>query len=212
MVSGINGRALAVTGIGALLVWSGIKGWSVLGTIGDLVTGKQPNQPVAYPLPGTPAGAIGKIPSDGSAGGIGKIPRGSAGELAAIGMQYIGHAYKFGGAPGADGSKPWDCSSFVNYVVGVKGGLAIPGNKPGRYKGTTHGPASGVWAVWTGMKTIKRSDVQAGDIVVWVGHIGLAISNTQVVNALNPSSKTRVSNIDSIKARGPIVRYGRLVT
>lgn len=211
MASELNGRALAVTGIGALLVWSGIKGWSVLGTIGDLVTGQQPNQSVAYPLSAgnQSAGAVG---SPGSAGGVGVIPRGTNADLAAIGLQYIGHAYKFGGAPGRNGENPWDCSSFVNYVVGVKAGRAIPGNKPGKYTGTTHGPPSATWAAWSGMKTIKRSEVEAGDIVVWLGHIGLAISNAQVVNALNPSSKTRISTIDAVKARGPIVRCGRLVT
>lgn len=211
MASGLNGRALAVTGIGALLVWSGIKGWSVLGTIGDLVTGQQPNQPVAYPLPGTSAGALGKLP-DGSAGGVGIVPRGENAQLASIGMEYIGHAYKFGGAPGRNAQNPWDCSSFVNYVVAVRGGRAIPGNKPGKYTGTTHGPPSAAWATWAGMKTIKRSEVQAGDIVVWLGHIGLAISNSQVVNALNPTNKTKISSIDSVHARGPIVRYGRLVS
>jgi hypothetical protein len=200
MASGINGRALAVTGIGALFVWSGIKGWSVLGTIGDLVTGNQPNQLVSTPLAiVSSAGAVGRGESAGSATG-----------LAAIGLQYIGHAYRFGGAPGKNGENPWDCSSFVNYVVAVKGGLAIPGNGAGKYTGAVHGPPTGAWATWSGMQTIKRSEVQAGDIVVWLGHMGLAISNTEVVNALNSQSKTRVSNIDSVHARGPIVRCGRL--
>jgi cell wall-associated NlpC family hydrolase len=194
-----NGRALAAVSIGVLFVWSGIKGWSVLGTIGDIVTGKKPNQLVSYPL------TLGGSPDESSSPLVG----GATG-VAAIGLQYIGHAYKFGGAPGRDGTKPWDCSSFVNYVVGVKARMAIPGNAPGRYTGTSHGPPTGSWAVWSGMRTIKRSEVQSGDIILWLGHMGIAINNSEVVNALNPKSGTKITNIDKGVGRGPLVRCGRL--
>src|ERR1700755_1370504 len=154
----LNGRALTAMGLESPLVWSGIKGWSVLATIGDVITGSKPNAPVSYPL---------------SIGGNSASGTGSASGIAGIAQQYVGHAYLFGGAPGKDGSKPWDCSSFVNYVVGVKANLAIPGNGPGQYDGTTHGPTTGVWAIWTGMSSVKRADVQAGDIIVWGTHMGI---------------------------------------
>ena len=197
----LNGRALAATSIGVLFVWSGIKGWSVLGTIGDIITGKKPRQTVTNPLQ-----LAGKTTTVEGVSGIGPAPSG----IAAIGLQYIGHPYQFGGAPGKNAQNPWDCSSFVNYVVGVKAGMAIPGNPPGRYDGTTHGPPTGVWAAWTAMDTIKRSQVQAGDIILWLGHMGIAINNAEVVNALNPKSKTRVTNINQGVGRGPLVRCGRL--
>lgn len=190
-----NGRALTATSIGILFIWSGIKGWSVLGTIGDTISGKKPAQSVAYPLQ-TPKATQ----------GIGDAPGGIAG----IALQYVGHAYHFGGAPGRDGSKPWDCSSFVNYVVGVKAGMAIPGNGPGKYTGTTHGPPTGAWSAWSGMTTIKRSEVQAGDILLWFGHMGIATSNTAMISALNPKLGTKTQNIDSGVGRGPLMRIGRL--
>jgi cell wall-associated NlpC family hydrolase len=199
----MNGRALAATSIGVLFVWSGIKGWSVLGTIGDVITGKKPSQTVAYPLQ-----VAGKKLVQGGDSGFG--PATPSGGIASIGMQYIGHAYRFGGAPGRNAQNPWDCSSFVNYVVGVKARMAIPGNPPGRYTGTTHGPPTAVWASWTGMDTIKRSEVQAGDIILWLGHMGIAINNAEVVNALNPRDKTKVTNINQGVGRGPLVRCGRL--
>ena len=193
----LNGRALFVTGAGVLFVWSGMRGWSVLATIGDVITGKKPNEPVSIPL-STPGNAGAN--STGGAGSSG---------LVGIAMQYVGHAYLFGGAPGKDGSKPWDCSSFVNYVVGVKAGLAIPGNAPGRYDGTSHGPTTGVWAIWTGMTSVSRANVQPGDIIVWGSHMGIATSNSQYISAHSPAERTTVTNIPT-SGLGPIVRIGRL--
>jgi len=195
-----NGRALAATSFGILLVWSGVKGWSVLGTIGDVITGKKPDQPVAYPL------NIAAKTVPGATQGIGDAPSGIAG----IAMQYVGHAYRYGGAPGRNGQNPWDCSSFVNYVVGVKAGMAIPGNKPGRYTGASHGPPTGMWAAWSGMSTVKRADVQAGDILLWVGHMGIATGHDSMISALNPRIGTKTQPIDSGVGRGPLVRIGRL--
>jgi cell wall-associated NlpC family hydrolase len=195
----LNGRALFVTGTGVLFVWSGIRGWSVLGTIGDAITGNRPNQPVSYPLSIAPKGgdAAGTVPSSG------------AGGIAGIALQYQGHAYRFGGAPGKDGSKPWDCSSFVNFVVAIKAGMAIPGNKPGQYNGSSHGPTTGVWAVWTGMATVSRSDVQAGDILVWGSHMGIATDNSHYISAHSPAKGTTVTGIPT-SGLGPLVRIGRL--
>lgn len=194
----LNGRALFVAGTGVLFVWSGIRGWSILGTLGDAITGKRPNQPVLYPL------AIG--PKDSASAGA--SPTNASG-IVAIAEQYIGHAYLFGGAPGKDGSQPWDCSSFVNFVVAVKAGKAIPGNAPGKYDGTSHGPPTGMWAVWTGMDTVSRANVQAGDILVWGGHMGIATSNAEYISAHSPAEKTTITKIPT-SGLGPLIRIGRL--
>lgn len=194
----INGRALAVASTGVLFIWSGVRGWSVLATIGDIVTGKKPNEPVLYPLEVGPKGSTGTATGTGTTTG-----------LAGIATQYVGHAYVFGGAPGKDGSRPWDCSSFVNWIVSVKAGLAIPGYGPGKYDGSTHGPTTTQWAIWTGMGTVTRANVQAGDILVWPGHMGIATSNSQYVSAHSPAEGTTVTNIPT-SGLGPLVRIGRL--
>lgn len=195
----LNGRALTAVGIGSVLIWSGVRGWSVLATIGDLITGKKPQQSVAYPLE-----------IAGEKAGPPTSDTGTVSGIAGIALQYVGHAYRFGGAPGRNAENPWDCSSFVNYVVGVRAKRAIPGNAPGKYTGTTHGPPTGVWAAWSGMTTIKRSEVQAGDILLWLGHMGIATSNTGMISALNPKAGTKTQQIDSGVGRGPLVRIGRL--
>jgi cell wall-associated NlpC family hydrolase len=188
----LNGKAVIAVFLGVTFVWSGIKGWSVLGTLGDLIKGQKPAQSNDLPL--------------GGVGTAGLAPAG-VGSFAQAGLQYVGHAYSFGGAPKRDGSGAWDCSSFVNYVVGVRGGLSIPGYKAGGYDGSSHGPTTVQWASWPGLVNVPREAVTTNDIIVWTGHMGIAISNTQFVSALNPDDKTAIRNIDG--GGVGLLRYGR---
>jgi hypothetical protein len=119
--------------------------------------------------------------------------------LATIALQDIGFPYVFGGDHASGG---WDCSSAVNWWVS-KAGYKVPGGM--RYDGTSHGPPSAAYIGWTGAKTIPNSQVQAGDILVWpgagaLGHIGVAISDTEMVSALNPTMGTAKSSISNTKA------------
>jgi cell wall-associated NlpC family hydrolase len=193
----VNGRALTATAIGTLFIWSGVKGWSILGSIGDLVSGKVPSQPVINPL---------QLANDsGASQGLGDAPSG----LAGIATQYIGHAYRYGGSPGPDGNGKWDCSSFMNFVIGIKAGRAIPGYSAGKYNGKVHGPTTAQWALWNGMSTISRSQVTAGDILVWGAHMGMATSNTSYISAHSPKLGTTITAIPK-SGLGPLVRIGRL--
>ena len=65
--------------------------------------------------------------------------------IAQAAIAAIGHCYAWGGAPGKDGAACWDCSSAVNFWVGVEAGAAIPGYPPGGYDGTVHGPSTLGW-------------------------------------------------------------------
>lgn len=185
-----NGKGLAAVGIGAVLVWSGIKGFSVLGTIRDLISGNRPQEtPDATMVANTLSSVTG---------------------LAGIAQAYAGHAYKFGGAPGRNGQNPWDCSSFVNFCVGIKMGRAIPGYKAGTYDGSIHGPATGQWGVWPGLGHLESPDlVQAGDIIVWLNHMGIAVDNQHMISALNAKEGTKVTPIAGY-GNGPLLAYGRL--
>jgi len=196
----LNGKALTAVSIGMLFVWSGIKGWSIVGTAGDLITGVKPQQ-VAMPLTNADASAASSPEAGiGVAGG---------GDIVSAAMAGQGHAYRFGGAPVLNVANPLDCSIFVNWTLSVKLGRRIPGYGPGQYKGTVHGPPTGTWAVWDGLQRVSRNNLAPGDIIVWLGHMGIAISNTQMISALNPKLGTRVGQIEGA-ARGPIVTMGRL--
>jgi cell wall-associated NlpC family hydrolase len=201
---GIDGKALTTIGVGIVFAWSGVKGWNVLNTLGDLVAGRTPSGTNALPLTNdtsTSGRAIPQTVGPGSA---------SNQSLATLALSYVGHAYSYGGRPGADGTGAWDCSSFVNYLVGVKLGWAIPGYGPGKYDGKSHGPTTIQWGSWdAGMRRITRQEVGAGDIIVWFGHMGVALSNNTMVSALNARVGTATSAIEGY-GNGPVLMYGRI--
>lgn len=202
---GTNGKAYTLVGVGVLFAWSGIKGWSILQTIQDIVQGHPPTQTNVHPIVST-----GPISTSGNSQTVpGATVTNNA--VADDAQLYKGHIYKFGGAPGRDGKNPWDCSSFVNWVVGRDLGMPIPGYAAGKYDGSVHGPPTTSWGVWSGLSHIKRADVQAGDIIVWALHMGIAISNKQMISATGPDGtpSTVVGDIDS-GGNGPILAYGRL--
>lgn len=131
-------------------------------------------------------------------------------DIGQVAAQYVGHAYRFGGAPGPNGTNPWDCSSMVNWIVGTKLGHAIPGYGPGKYQGTVHGPATGQWGIWTaGLQRLNRNEVASGDIIVWADHMGIALDNGHMISAHSPEITTTVTPIDG-HGNGPLMIYGRL--
>lgn len=196
----INGIAITSVAIGSLLIWSGVKGWNLLNTAGELITGKVPSgsnvNQLSYAELNLSAVTLGGTPATGSA-------------IADDALKYTGHAYSFGGAPGKNGQNPWDCSSFVNWVIGHDFKHAIPGYGSGQYDGSVHGPPTGSWAIWPGLQHITASQVQAGDLIVWAGHMGIATSNTEMISALNSKLGTIVSSIAGF-GNGPLLAYGRL--
>ena len=198
----INGRALAAVAVGTIFVWSGVRGWSILATIGSVVQGKAPSATPIAPLtvPGLPPG---ETPDNG----VIIAPTGGQGAaIAAEGQRWVGHPYRFGGSPGMDGKGFWDCSSFCNFIYGIKFGLPLPGYGPGKYRGNVHGPPTMAWNVWPGLTNVSREQVQAGDVILWIGHMGIAISNSHMVHAPNPK---RGTVIDRIEVEGKPVRMGR---
>lgn len=191
----INGRAIAAIGAGVAFCYSGITGRSILQSIQAIIQGKSPTTVAnTTPIQGTgnpnaqaqPAGNI-------SGGGV----NGSA--LANMALANVGHAYLYGGAPGPNGSNPWDCSSAVSWWIGHQMSHAIPGGSWAAVtaNGSQHGPATGSYNSWSGAKVIPRSQLGAGDLCCWDTHIGIALNNTQMVSALNPSLGTAVTGVEN---------------
>jgi cell wall-associated NlpC family hydrolase len=179
----ISGPALGSIAAGGLLVFAGIKGYSILTTIRDLIQGKTP-------VSQTQVNAI-----TGQAGSGGApVSAQTSSSIANDALSYQGHCYSFGGAPGTSGTGCWDCSSFVNWVLGHDLGLPIPGVRAGAYDGSSHGPTTLEYLVWG--SAVSRANVAAGDLCVWQTHMGIAISNSQLVAAETPSQGTAVATID----------------
>jgi cell wall-associated NlpC family hydrolase len=140
---------------------------------------------------GAVAGQVNKFASANSlaTGGTG------TNAIAADAQKYVGEGYVWGGNAAQPGQ--WDCSSFVSYVLGHDLGLTLPGGRwgdPG-FPPNSHGPTTGSYLLYGG--PINRGSVQAGDLVVWSSHIGIAISNSQIISARDPQEGTGVSGIDA---------------
>lgn len=208
----VKGTYLAIAGTGAIILWSGLRGKSWTDVLRQVVAGKNPASsanvnPIANPQfqstgTGNPS-ATGETP-----GVIAGSVNGTA--IANDAMKYVGHPYLYGGAPGPSGQNPWDCSSFVNWVLNHDMISPIPGYSGRQWNPSTHGPATGSYIVWTGAHTISRANVDAGVLCVWETHIGIAINNTQMVSALNEHLGTEVTGIESGGPSGEVLVCRRL--
>jgi cell wall-associated NlpC family hydrolase len=138
---------------------------------------------------GAVAGQVGKFAANATKSGTG-----SGNAIVTAAQKYIGQGYVWGGNAAQPGQ--WDCSSFVSYVLGHDLGLPLPGGHwgdPG-FPPNSHGPTTGSYLLYG--TPVDRATVQAGDLVVWSSHIGIAISNTQIISARDPQEGTGVSSID----------------
>ena len=197
-----------IAGGGAIFLWSAIEGKSWSTVLRNIISGKSPQSAAnvnaitagAAPLAGgtgNPSAAV----SDGGAIGGGTIT-GQA--LANEAMTGQGHAYLYGGAPGPNGTNPWDCSSACNWWQ-TRVGLPIPG---GAWNPSTHGPATGSYLSWG--SGISSGQVGAGDLCVWATHMGVAINNTQMISALDPALGTAVTGILAGGPPGETVSFRRV--
>lgn len=187
----VDGMALAATAAGSLFVYAGIKGISVPAALQAIVSGKSPaTVPKSYAID-SPV----EIPSSGSTpGGVGGGTA-SGQAIANDAMKYQGAGYNYGGR--ADKPGNWDCSSFVSYVLGKDFSYTLPGGGhfgASGYPPNDHGPTTTEYASFG--KQISRSEVGAGDLVVWPDHIGIAINNQTMISAQDQKLGTGTAGID----------------
>lgn len=181
----INGMALGALGIGAVVLYSGVTGKSPLAITQNIITGKSPS--AVLPTQQIVSNSASAYANQSSQ------PTSDPGGLAGIAIQDVGHAYQYGGAPGINGTNPWDCSSACNWWAGKKAGLVIPYDNP--YTGIDHGPATGSWFFFGSMYNGSRTAPDAGIIIVWTSHMGISLGNGNICSALNPGLGTRVTSI-----------------
>ena len=181
----IKGGYLLLAGIGGVVAWSGLRGkaWSTVAT--DLIRGKPPTTaPTVNLISGSSA--------SGSGGGNGFGGSGNSGSLVAWARDNMHrYHYVFGGAPKLG---TVDCSSYMNEGA-VSVGLPIP-KFPPFMRGNAHGPATFQWRLTTIMRTVPESQAQAGDLIIWLTHMGVLTDNGKnMVSALNPQDGIRETPI-----------------
>lgn len=162
-----------------------------------------PVNDIATPVTGVigPGGSFGRS-STGVGGGV--LATTGRESIAAAAQKYVGAGYVWGGDASQIGK--WDCSSFVSYVLGHDEGLPLPGGHwgdPGMPP-HAHGPTTVTYHLYG--SAINRSDVGGGDLIVWPGHIGIAISNKQMVSARNPRDGVGIDNFDTFESDVPVYR------
>lgn len=108
-------------------------------------------------------------------------PSGSNGSaVVSYASQYVGNSYSYGGSSLTNGT---DCSGFVMSVYSAFG-VSLPHS------------SSGMRSVGTGVST---SEMQAGDIVCYNGHVGIYTGNGTIVNALNKKSGITYTDVNYAK-------------
>lgn len=169
-----------------MLLWSGITNAGVLSTVQTLVTGHAP-------VPGQPQASIlgGKNVSYTNAGLTTTSPGGSNSNsaIASDALKYVGTRYVWGGHDPSG----WDCYGFLTYVLHHDLGYNLPNN--------THSGYLEMLA-WSGAHAIPKAQVQAGDLIIWPTHCGIAVSSTEMISAENPSKGTIVN---TFAGGGPLV-------
>lgn len=195
--NGISGLAVALATAGGFLVVAGIKDIPILDGLRQIIQGRVPTGSPPRRLltslgdavtgsPGTVAGDLGA-----AVGGTGAGAGDLGARIAADAQRYLGTRYQFGGHDPTG----FDCSGLVTYVLHHDLGLSLPNN--------IHTVAH-LFLTWSGARTIPRSQQQAGDLVCWAGHIGIAVDNKRMINAPTVGDVVKISNVWSVPP--PVIR------
>lgn len=105
----------------------------------------------------------------------------SVSALISIAKSKLGARYVYG----AKGPSSFDCSGFVYWVLNKSGVRQSYMTSYGWSKNTKYKKI-------TGMSSIKK-----GDIIVFNGHVGIALGGNQMIDASSGSGKVRITNITS---------------
>jgi cell wall-associated NlpC family hydrolase len=169
---GVSGSAVALSAGGALLVYAGLRGQQPLEALRGVLTGRVEPVPAGKPVdvPGAQDGAGASRTSIAVPGAVGRAVD--------IALQQVGKPYRWGGV----GPNSFDCSGLISYAYN-HAGIRI-----GRL--TSLG-----FAVSPKFRKISRNDVQAGDVLYKPGHVALAISNSQLVEAPRTGIPVRTREI-----------------
>lgn len=198
----VNGKSVALTAVGGVLLWSGVTGTQISTAFRDVVSGEKLTQDQE------PISGAGDSGSDtGSSGSAGSSA------VASDALKYAGSSYVWGGAPGTTPGvdNGTDCSGFVNMVVGRDLGGAIPGYAAGSYTGSTHGPTTLLWLAWTGCTTISSTDIQPGDLACWQTHMGIYTDDgSTIISALDTQSGVVAMNVADAAPPGEVLFIRRL--
>lgn len=185
---GISGVAVALATAGGVLVYAGFQNQNPLQALKDITSGKTRsltpsgvsfvNDPTTI---GQGGGGIVQADFGGTASGVG-------GRIAAAAMNHRDEKYSQ--------ARRWqkgysDCSSFVGKAL-KDAGIEPPG-----------GSVTGSYMTWSKLRTVSRSQIQAGDILVSPGHVAIALSSGQAIGQQSSRTNVKVDTVANIMWGNP---------
>jgi len=181
--AGIPGLGVVLAAAGAYLIYAGVKNVPFVDGLRGLLKGSLPTGTPTEPtqLPDWLNPLAGGDSSTGNGGA-------AAGGGTALGLKVAMYAKQYQGVPyrwGGNTPAGWDCSGFVTWCLVHNGVGNLPSSRP----------TAAQYLVWKGATTIPRDQAAAGDLCCWGGHIGIAVSNTDMINAPTAGIPTRIQKI-----------------
>lgn len=205
---GIAGLAVVLAAAGGILMFAGMRKAPLTDTVRSLLKGDVPDRPTKTSGASTAAaqaalasGMSSTVSGAYSGGGgvtqtsTGTVGSGPHPEVARKALTQLGVPYIWGGST----PKGFDCSGLVQWTLEGLGYTNVP-----RVTGTQQ--------IWKNLRTIPRSQMAAGDLVFWPGHVAIAINSTQVVHAPRPGSVVRVAPVDEAGPAGYTPTVKRIVS
>jgi murein DD-endopeptidase len=141
------------------------------------------------------AGSAGVATKPGEVSSAKQVPASIAERAAAIALQQVGTAYRYGGAsPGG-----FDCSGLVHYSY------RVAGRKLPRTTGQ----------LWDSVGTVAYADLQVGDLLFFrfdgkLSHVGIYVGDEQFVHAPSTGKRVSVDSLDAEFYRRALMRGGRV--
>lgn len=190
---GFSGTAVAVLTVGGLFVYFGINNIPFLEGLREFLRGEPPKPRPVTPAPLPPElnplvsaivrGGLGSTAGSGTTGGGGSTMGSTSGDaIVNAAKKYLGVPYVWGG----HSAKGMDCSGLVTVVLKDVGITGLPD--------MTHTHTTR-FLVWNGAQTVSREQCQAGDLVCWGGHIGIAVDNTSMIHAPTFGQNVQIGKI-----------------
>lgn len=178
---GISGVAVALATAGGVLLYAGFQGQDPIQALKDITSGKtkkvEPKQS-SFTNDPTTIGQGGGIVPAGYAGG-------GAGFSALVAAAYTHRDEKY--SQGKRWQKGFsDCSSFVGKSF-KDVGITPPG-----------GSTTPSYLTWSKLRTVSRSAILPGDVLVAGGHMAIAISPTMGIGQQNGRRNVQVDTIENL--------------
>ena len=141
------------------------------------------------------AGSAGVRTKPGAVSSSKQVPASVAERAAAVALQQVGAAYRYGGASPAG----FDCSGLVQYSY-REAGKKLP---------RTTGQ------LWDSAGTVAYDDLQVGDLLFFrfdgkMSHVGIYVGEERFVHAPSTGKRVSVDSLDAEFYRRALVRGGRV--